>query len=122
MMARDEEIKDARMKISPGFALRLEHLGPDEKVRAIVMLRNGTTKTAPKRRRTLRARRALVKRTRQSVSDVLPAIDRILKRYQGKRLRSEIDALGAVPVITTTAGINALTHSEHVKAIFEDQK
>ena len=47
---------------------------------------------------------------------------RILKRHQGKRLRGEIDALGAVPVITTTAGINALTHSEHVKAIFEDQK
>jgi hypothetical protein len=44
-----------------------------------------------------------------------------LKRHHGKRLKSEIDALGAVPVITTATGINALTGSEHVKAIIEDQ-
>ena len=56
------------------------------------------------------------------MAEVLPDIDRILKRHQGKRLKSEIDALSAVPVITTPAGIDALTASEHVKAIFEDQR
>jgi hypothetical protein len=55
------------------------------------------------------------------VAEILPDIDRILKRHRGKRLKSEIDALSAVPVITTAAGIDALTTSAHVKAILEDQ-
>ncbi|HWT00422.1 MAG TPA: hypothetical protein VN256_09255 [Pyrinomonadaceae bacterium] len=120
-MAREEEKDATRAKISPAFAARLEQLGPEEKVRAIVMLEAGDARRALKRRPTKTARRAAIKSTRQSVAEVLPDIDRILKRHRGKRLKSEIDALGAVPVVTTPAGINALTTSEHVKAIFEDQ-
>ena len=120
-MARDQEKKTSRAKISPGFAARLEQLGPQEKVRAIVMLETGNAHGKLKRRPTKIMRRAAIKNTRQSVAEVLSDIDRILKRHRGKRLKSEIDALGAVPVITTPTGINALTASEHVKAIFEDQ-
>lgn len=120
-MAREEEKNSPRAKISPVFAARLEQLGPEEKVRAIVMLEAGTARATLKRRPTKTTRRAAVKSTRQSVAEALPDIDRILKRHRGKRLKSEIDALGAVPVVTTPAGINALTASEHVKAIFEDQ-
>ena len=120
-MAREAEKNTPQAKISPGFAARLEQLGPEEEVRAIVMLDAGNNRGAAAKRPTKAARRAAVKNTRQSVADALPDIDRILKRHSGKRLQSEIDALGAVPVVTTPAGINALTASEHVKAIFEDQ-
>jgi hypothetical protein len=120
-MAREGEKKNSRAKISPGFAARLEQLEPKEKVRAILMLETGNTRRGLKRHRTKTTRQAAIKNTRQSVAEVLPAIDRILKRHRGKRLNSEINTLGAVPVITTSAGINALTDLEHVKAIFEDQ-
>jgi hypothetical protein len=120
-MAREEERKPAPAKISPIFAARLEQLGPKEKVRAIIMLKTTNTQGTTKERPTKTARRAAINKTRQAVAEVLPDIDRILKRHHGRRLKSEIDALGTVPVVTTPAGINALTASEHVKAIFEDQ-
>lgn len=120
-MARKEEKKSPQAKISPGFAARLEKLDPEDEVRAIVMLRTVKAKPALKKRPTKRARRAAVKSTRYAVTLVLPVIDQILKLHHGKRLKSDIDALGAVPVITTPTGINALTGSEHVKAIIEDQ-
>lgn len=120
-MAREAEDKTAQAKISPGFAARLEQLGPEDKVRAIVMLRTGEAKTALKSRPTKKARRATVKSTKEAVTVVLPVIDDILKRHHGRRLTSDIDALGAVPVITTPTGINALTGLDDVKAIIEDQ-
>ena len=120
-MAREAEKKSAQAKISPGFAARLEQLGPEEEVRAIVMLRTRARKPSLKSRPTKKARRATIKKTRAHVAVVLPVIDRILERHHGKRLKSDIDALGAVPVITTPTGINALTGSEYVKAIIEDQ-
>jgi hypothetical protein len=120
-MAREAENKSAQAKISPGFAARLKQLGPEDEVRAIVMLRTSTAKRKLDTRPTKKARRAALKSTRDAVTVVLPVIDRILKRHHGKRLKSDIDALGAVPVITTPTGIDALTGSEHVKAIIEDQ-
>jgi hypothetical protein len=120
-MAREAENKSAQAKISPGFAARLEQLGPEDEVRAIVMLRTAKAKPASTKRPTKKARRAFVTSTREAVTVVLPVIDQILKRHHGKRLKSDIDVLGAVPVITTPTGINALTGSEHVKAIIEDQ-
>ena len=85
------------------------------------MLRTRARKPSLKSRPTKKARRATIKKTRAHVAVVLPVIDRILERHHGKRLKSDIDALGAVPVITTPTGINALTGSEYVKAIIEDQ-
>ncbi len=108
-------------KISPGFAARLVQLGPDEKVRAIVLLDTARTQKAMGRRLTKTSRRTAIKNTRQLTSEALPEIDRILKRHDGKRLKTRIDALSAVPVVTTPAGIDALTDSKHVRAIFEDQ-
>lgn len=120
-MAREEGKNILRAKISPGFAARLEQLGPEEEVRAIVMLEAGNARRTLKKRPTKTTRQAAVKKVRQSVAEVLPDIDRILERHRGRRLKGKIYALGAVPIVTTPAGINALTGSEHVKAIFEDQ-
>lgn len=120
-MAKEEK-ESAPGKISPAFASRLGRLGPRDEVRAIVMLRTGGAGLNHVRRRGSVGRRSAVESVRRALADALPDIDRILKRHRGKRLRNEVDALGAVPVVTTAAGINALTTSEHVKAIFEDQK
>lgn len=120
-MAREQDKSTAEAKISPEFAARLERLKPDDKVRAIVMLKTASSRDARTTRPTKKARRATLKQTRDSVANILPDIDRILKRHHGRRLESEINALSAVPVITTAAGIDALTGSEHVKAIIEDQ-
>lgn len=120
-MTREQDKSTAEAKISPEFAARLERLKPDDKIRAIVMLQTANSRDAINKRPTKKARRATLKLNRESVANILPDIDRILKRHHGKRLKSEIDALSAVPVITTAAGIDALTGSEHVKAIIEDQ-
>jgi flagellar motor switch protein FliM len=120
-MSREQAKKSPEAKISREFAARLERLKPDDQVRAIVMLNTGTTQVGSKIRPTKKARRATVKKSRQTVAGALPDIDRILKRHHGKRLKSQLDALSAVPVVTTPAGIDALTVSEYVRAILEDQ-
>lgn len=120
-MTRELDKSTAEAKISPEFAARLERLKPDDKVRAIVMLKTANSRVAGKKRPTKKARRATLKTTRESVANILPVIDGILKLHHGRRLESGISALSAVPVITTAAGIDALTGSKYVKAIIEDQ-
>ncbi len=120
-MAADEEQKTPQTKVSREFAVRLERLKPDDKVRAIVMLDTSEGRGVLKKRPTKTARRASIKNTRQSVAKILPDIARILRQHHGRRLKSDIDVLSAVPVITTAAGIEALTASSHVRAILEDQ-
>ena len=121
-MSTEHSKKLSHPKISAQFAARLEQLNPEQKVRAIVMLKTSDARSPlTTRRPTKTARRATTKRMQQSVAQLLPDIDRILKQYHGKRLKSDIGLLSAVPVITTPAGIDALTGSQHVKAILEDQ-
>ena len=65
-------------------------------------------------------RHANIELIRKSAETVLPNIDGILERFDGKRL-ANVDTLGCVPIETTVAGIKALAASDHVKAILEDQ-
>ena len=116
-----EEIDSRQPKISPAFNARLGQLDPKDEVRAIVLLRAERPGVQQERRPSRAARKEKMKSIRESLSGVLPDIDRILRRHRGKRLASRIDALGAVPVVTTAAGINALAASKHVKAVLEDQ-
>lgn len=131
-MGSEQEKDPPRSKISPGFAARLERLGPEEQVRAIVMLQPSATDGPPgksyeagfapmKKRLTAAERAAAVKGVRRTLEKSLPDLDRVLKRHRGKRLRDEVDALGSVPVVTTAAGIDALSSLDYVKAILEDQ-
>lgn len=120
-MASADETRAAREKISPVFAARLEQLGPDERVRAVVVLRAAGSQSGRRKRLSAEERAAAVRGVRRSLEEILPDIDRILESHGGRRLKSEMNALGAVPVVATAEGINALTASEHVKAVFEDQ-
>ena len=107
-------------KISGEFAARLDRFGPQQKVRAIVLLRIKETRTAMTQRRSRVDRQATIEAVRQSAEQAFGEIDGILERFDGRRL-ADVNALGSIPVETTARGIAALAASEHVKAILEDQ-
>lgn len=107
-------------KISPEFERRLGRLTPTQKVRALLMLKRETGALGGERAsREKRLERA--KAVRAASERMLPDIDAILARFDGKRLSSEANALGYVPVETTAKGLRALAACQQVTAILEDQ-
>ena len=111
----------ASEKIGSRFAETLGRLRPDQKVRAIVLLRSHDSAGKAGRRGSSQQRQAAIEVVRQASEPALRDIDKILKRYKGTRLATYADVLGSIPVETTPAGISALASCEHVKAILEDQ-
>jgi hypothetical protein len=111
----------ANDKIGSRFAETLGHMKPDQKVRAIVLLRSHNSAGRTGRRGSSQQRQAAIEAVRQASEPALRDIDKILERYKGTRLATRADVLGSIPVETTPAGISALASSEHVKAILEDQ-
>jgi hypothetical protein len=103
-------------KISDQFVARLDHLKPQDIVRAIVLLKTAQT---PKFNRETRKHRVRV--VKDAAERAVVHVDVILQRHKGQRLAERPDALGSVAVETTPAGIRELAASEYVKAIFEDQ-
>jgi hypothetical protein len=111
--------KPEPIKISRQFKARLARLGPEQKVRAVVML---ATEGADIAARPSRAnRQAIQAAIRQATATALPEIDRLLKQHGGKRLAAYANALGGIPIETTATGIDALAASKQVKVILEDQ-
>jgi hypothetical protein len=108
-------------KLSPEFTARLNNLGPQQKVRAIVLLRAEGTEKSTGQRQSRAERRAAVEAMRKSAEQALGDIDDILRRFGGQRQAERPDALGSIPVETTAAGIRALATSERVRAVMEDQ-
>jgi hypothetical protein len=109
-------------KISREFSARLAQLKPKDKIRAVVLLRPPETNGKPSGARPTREeRRAAVDNVLSSASVGLREIDEILERFNGRRLSEQPSALSTVGVETTAAGISALTESDHVKAVLEDQ-
>lgn len=100
---------------------RLDRLKSAEKVRAIVMLHTPDVESSGSRRQNAEERGRAVAAVRKSAEAVLPKIDEILKRFGGRRLTDEVDALGTVSVEATRAGVSALAASDHVSVILEDQ-
>lgn len=118
-MGTSENTADA--KISAGFRTRLARLGPDQKVRALVVLRTGQGGRASAVRQSGPERAAAVEAMRKQAEQSLEEVDAILEQFKGTRLRAEPDALGTVPVETTAEGIEGLAASERVQAVLEDQ-
>ncbi len=118
-------------KISPEFGARLEHLKPQQKIRAVVMLETnrpeggGTLShppSAPARRQTLDERRAAIARIQQAAQCSLEEIRPILEAFHAHLLAPSPDAVGAVPVEIDAAGIPVLAQSSRVRTILEDQE
>jgi len=110
-----------KAKISPEFKVRLLRLGPQQKVRAIVMLHTKDAGEASAGRQSPAERQVAIEAMHKSAELALIEIDGILERYDGKRLAPSVNALGSVPVEATATGIIALAASDHVKVILEDQ-
>jgi hypothetical protein len=107
-------------KISREFSRRLDLLQPQDKVRAIVMLRaEGNGGSAGRLSRS--ERQDAAEQFSQAAEDALPEIDQILQRYQGRRMTERPSAVGAIPVETTAGGVIALARADCVKTILEDQ-
>ena len=117
-------------KISPEFGARLEHLSPQQKIRAVVMLETerspaapgGALPTAPARRQTPDERKAAIARIRSAAQHSLEEIRPILEAFHAHLLAPAPDAIGAVPVEIDAAGISALAQSNRVRTILEDQE
>jgi sorbitol-specific phosphotransferase system component IIA len=113
--------KTRSKKISREFATRLDRLAGDEKVRAVVLLRTQGTAKPSGKRQSPEERAAAVEAVRSSAERALGDVDKVLARFDGKRLAKKPDALGSIPVETTADGIRALASSRRVQAILEDQ-
>jgi hypothetical protein len=113
--------ESVRQKISAEFAARLDGLGREEKVRAIVLLRSREGDESPAKRQSAGQRQAAVEGMQRSAEQVLESIDGILEQAGGQRLTGRPDALGSIAIEATAAGIKALAASEWVRAVMEDQ-
>jgi len=92
------------------------------RLRAVVLLKTPSPTAGNGRNRPDRSKRqAAIDEIRSSASKGLAEIDEILTRYDGRRLSDTPTALGTVTVETTAEGIAALSESEHVKAVLQDQ-
>ena len=110
-----------KKKISAQFSARLGRLGPEDKVRAFLLLRVGGPGSRSGRRQTRAEREEAVKAFRKSSGQALDDLDKILKKHDGRMLSRRPNALGSLPVETTAAGIRALSRSRWVQAVLEDQ-
>lgn len=112
----------SRRKISPAVLARLAKSKPTQKLRAIDLLNTmepgvlllGTSSNRNERQ-------AIVDEVRSQASKALPKIDIILTRFDGRRLSETPPALGTIAIERTPAGIAALSESDYVNAILQDQ-
>ena len=108
-------------KISAPFRSRLSKLSAREKVRALVLVRTGQVAKGTGRRQSAAERKAAVDAIKAATTAALPEIDEILGQFDGRRLADVPNAMGCLPVETTSAGVEAIAQSELVEAILEDQ-
>jgi hypothetical protein len=107
-------------KINPNFANRLQCLSPQQKVRAIVLLKIDRHQQLAGKRQSPPERQAAIEMVRSSAAISLAKIEEIVHQYDGKILTDRPDALGAISIEITVAGIDRLVQSESVIAVMED--
>ena len=108
-------------KLSPEFRARLNGIGPEHKVRAIVVLEIKDASGSSGKRQTRAERKAALETVRKSASAALAQIDKTLEPFGGQRLSGTPNALGSILVEASAAAVMALAESKYVKAILEDQ-
>lgn len=108
-------------KISPAVLARLARLGPKQRLRAIIVLHTPEAKSSSGKRPTRGERQAVIDEIRKHAPQAIENIDAILTRFGGRRLSEHPTALSTIAVESTPAGIAALSESNYVKAILQDQ-
>lgn len=121
MVATQEQNIADRSKISPEFAGRLTSLAPQDKIRVIVLLQTPITNDASQNRLSRAERGVVMKNIRQSSSEALKRINKIIKDFEGRKLTKQVNSLGSIPIEITVAGVDALAESDAVRFIIEDQ-
>ena len=111
----------SKLKLSREFRARLNSLGAEQKVRAIVVLETQDASGPTGTRQSRAERKAALEAVRKSASATLLKIDETLEPFDGRRLSESPNALGSILVEANAAGIIALAESKYVKAILEDQ-
>ena len=114
-----QQNNSADEKISDPFRKRLQRLGTHEKIHALVLLR--TSHSGSSRRQTSAERKAAIEAIQKEAATAMEEIDRILGQHDGKRLDEAPNALGCIAIETTGDGVLAVTESDSVKAVLEDQ-
>jgi len=115
----EESPRNAR--IDAGMLARLAKSKPGQKIRALVLLNIPNVQQNASGKRTGAAERASASRSiRDSSAAAVESVDLILKRFEGRRL-TEPSALGTIAIESTPAGIKAISESQDVRAILEDQ-
>lgn len=109
-------------KISAEFASRLNTLHPQQKVRVIVFLHLDSVGKGKSSRQSSADRLAAMEGIRNSARQALGYIGKIIQDFGGQQLADNPNVLGCIPIEITAAGVNALTESDVVKAVMEDQQ
>ena len=116
------EVDPFHGKVSQGLAARLPKLSPRQKVRAVLLLRPAATGGGSAgRRQSATERQAAVAAARAVGQELLPDINAVLERTNGRRLADAVSVLGTLPVEVTKRGIRELAGRDDVQAILEDQ-
>ena len=107
-------------KVSAGFSARLARMSPSQKVRAVVVL--GGAGHATSAGRPGRAeRQAIASSIKRTGAGAIKDLHAILKPFGGRILSDQPTALGTITIESTPAGIAALSKSDAVRVILEDQ-
>ncbi|WP_407895955.1 hypothetical protein [Scytonema sp. NUACC26] len=67
-------------------------------------------------------RRATMEGIRNSATQALSYIKKIIQDFGGQELAERPDALGSIPIEISAAGVKALAASDAVKAVLEEQE
>lgn len=108
-------------KVSDAMSAHLAGSNPAQKVQAIVVLRTSGPTKSRGTRQTPEERQTAISAIRDSAASAVERIDVILSRFGGRRLSESPSALGIIAVEITPVGISALSESDDVRAILEDQ-
>ena len=119
-MATPDDNSNAE-KISEPFRSRLSKLRPEQRVRAIVLIRAPRHGNGEGRRQSRGERQETIAAIQAAAASALEELDRVLDRHDGKRLAETPNALGYIPIEVTPQGVLAVAESELVEAILEDQ-
>lgn len=109
-------------KISTEFARRLEQMHPDEMVRAFVVPHREYEQSRMAVRPDRELRRERVRAMQGEVAERLREVDAILARFGGRRLTTEVNALGIVAVEATARALQMIAEAEWVGALLENQR
>ena len=120
-MAKKKKTANDHEKVSKEFRSRLSKLAPEEKILALVLLDTTNSDLEKGKRQTRAERRQRIEEIQTAAEEAVPEIDKVLSRYDGKRLAAKANAMGCIPIQASQAAVMAVAGLDRVKSIIENQ-